>query len=80
MKKYGLCLNVNHACVFRLELNQEQATTDGSNTNIRLLFQNGLKQPIYTYENVTSWNNAPIKLGISTILASLIVSFFFQFL
>ena len=64
MKKYGLCLNVNHACVFRLELNQEQATTDGSNTNIRLLFQNGLKLPIYTDENITSENNAAIKLAM----------------
>ena len=61
---YDLCLNVNHACVFRLELNQEQATTDGSNTNIRLLFQNGLKQPIYTDEDVTSENNAAIKLAM----------------
>ena len=55
---------MNHACVFRLELNQEQATTDGSNTNIRLLFQNGLKQPIYTDEDVTSENNAAIKLAM----------------
>jgi len=58
------CSNCHADQHARLELNQEQATTDGSNTNIRLLFQNGLKLPIYTDENITSENNAAIKLAM----------------
>ncbi|CAN6356461.1 unnamed protein product [Urochloa humidicola] len=48
----------------RVEPNQEHATADGSNTNIRLCFQNGLKPPIYTDEKITSENNAAIKLAM----------------
>jgi len=58
------CSNCHADQHARLELNQEQATTNGSNTNIRLLFQNGLKLPIYTDEHVTSENNAAIKLAM----------------
>ncbi|CAN6329379.1 unnamed protein product [Urochloa humidicola] len=58
------CSNCHAHQYTRVEPNQEDSTADGSNTNIRLRFQNGLKPPIYTDENITSENNAAIKLAM----------------
>ncbi|KAL6847404.1 hypothetical protein ACP4OV_023257 [Aristida adscensionis] len=46
----------------RVETNQEHASASGSNTNIRLCFLNRLKQPIYTDKNITTDDNAGIKV------------------
>ncbi|KAL6638423.1 hypothetical protein ACP70R_023918 [Stipagrostis hirtigluma subsp. patula] len=46
-----------------LEANQERAAANGSNTDIPYLcFTSDLKPRIYTGENITDENNAPIKL------------------
>ncbi|CAN6361257.1 unnamed protein product [Urochloa humidicola] len=48
----------------RLEANQEHVSASGLKANTRLCFLNGLKPPVYTDENVTSENDAAIKLAM----------------
>lgn len=47
---------------FRLEADQEHIAANRSNANTRLHFLDGLKQPVYTDENLTSQNDAAIQL------------------
>ncbi|WVZ90707.1 hypothetical protein U9M48_036987 [Paspalum notatum var. saurae] len=54
-----LCDRVN-----KLEGNQEHVAANGSNPNIWLFFQDGLKPSVYTDENLTSENDAAIKLAM----------------
>ncbi|CAD6269879.1 unnamed protein product [Miscanthus lutarioriparius] len=59
-----LCSNRHTDQQTRLEANQEHIAANGSNTDTRLCFLNGLEPPVYTEENLTSQNHAAIKLAM----------------